>query len=267
MKRKLFVKKILLFLLFFIIIIVFIFLDLKAYSSLKEKAYYHALAKYMSEKSSSDLSCNEDKTSSEQILPQKTEKMLKLEELHTQNSDIVAWLEIPETAISYPVLLTNNNSFYLNHSYNKSYSAMGSLFLDKDTDLNRPSENFLIYGHRNQSGAMFEDLLKYESENFYQKHKKVHFTTLSEDAEYEIISAFRSKVYYQTDTNVFRYYYFVNAKDKKDFDNYVQSAKAVSMYDTGISAEYHDSLITLSTCAYHTEDGRFAVVARKKTDN
>lgn len=136
--------------------------------------------------------------------------------------------------------------------------------MDKDVSFSPSSSNFLIYGHRNKSGAMFENLLNYEKEAFYHEHKIINFTTLDEDTEYEIISAFRSKVYYKSDRNVFRYYYFVNASNENEYNNFVKNAKSASLYDTGVTANYGEQLLTLSTCAYHTEDGRFAVVAKKK---
>lgn len=111
---------------------------------------------------------------------------------------------------------------------------------------------------------MFCELLKYEDENFYNEHQTIRFTTNKEDAEYEIIAVFKSRVYYKSEKNVFRYYYFVDANNKEEFDEFVKSSKKASLYDTGKTAKYGDQLMTLSTCSYHTEDGRFAVVARKK---
>ena len=153
----------------------------------------------------------------------------------------------------------------MDHTYEKEYSARGSIFLDKSVNLSLPSSNFLIYGHRNKSGEMFEDLLKYEQISFYQEHKIINFTTLDEDIEYEILSVFRSRVYYQSEKNVFRYYYFINATNEHEYNKFISDAKAASLYDTGIMAKYNEQLLTLSTCAYHTEDGRFAIVAKKKT--
>ena len=72
--------------------------------------------------------------------------------------------------------------------------------------------------------------------------------------------------YYKSEKNVFRYYYFINAENEKEYNEFVDSAKENSLYDTGKTAEYGDQLMTLSTCAYHIEDGRFAVVAREKED-
>lgn len=110
---------------------------------------------------------------------------------------------------------------------------------------------------------MFEDLMKYTDEEFYKEHTKIRFTTATEDTEYEIISVFKSRVYYKDEKNVFRYYYFVNAETEEEYNNYVSSAKEVSIYDTGVTAEYGEQLLTLSTCEYSQEDGRFVVVAKK----
>ena len=114
-----------------------------------------------------------------------------------------------------------------------------------------------------QDGSMFHDLLNYADEDYYKEHPTIRFTTPEEDAEFEIIAAFRSRVYYKSEQNVFRYYYFVNPESEEDYNEFVKNAKEASIYNTGKTAEYGDELITLSTCSYHTEDGRFAVVARK----
>lgn len=192
-----------------------------------------------------------------------TERMLQVKELQKENSDIVGWLEVGGTNINYPVLQGEDNSYYMTHNYKKEQATSGSLFLDKDYNWDIPSSNLLIYGHNNKDGLMFQELLKYESEEFYKEHPTIRFTTEKEDAEYEILSAFKSRVYYKSETNVFRYYFFVNAESEEEYNEYVENAKKESLYDTGKTAQYGDQLITLSTCAYHTEDGRFAVVGRK----
>ena len=201
-----------------------------------------------------------------QITDDTTERMLQIKELQKENSDIVGWLEIEGTNINYPVLQGDDNSYYMTHNYKRETTSSGSLFLDKDYDWDIPSSNLLIYGHNNLDGLMFQELLKYEDEEFYKEHPTFRFTTADEDSEYEIISAFRSKVYYKSEKNVFRYYYFINAENEKEYNEFVDSAKENSLYDTGKTAEYGDQLMTLSTCAYHIEDGRFAVVAREKED-
>lgn len=177
---------------------------------------------------------------------EKSDRIEKVKELQKENSDIVAWIEIEGTNINYPILHTTNNDFYLNYNYKKEETLAGSLFLDKDFDIKNGSSNYLIYGHRNKQGLMFEDLLKYAKE----------------DRDYEIMAVFYSRVYYKDEQNVFRYYYFVNAKDENEYNNYVKKSKDASIYDTGVTAKYGEQLLTLSPCEYSQEDGRFVIVAK-----
>ena len=193
------------------------------------------------------------------------ERILKVEKLQEENSDIVGWLEIEGTSINYPVLQGIDNEYYMTKKKKKQKSKNGSIFLTKDYDWSIPSSNLLIYGHNLNNGTMFQELLKYAKEEFYKEHPTIRFTTNKEDAEYEIISVFKSRVYYKSEKNVFRYYFFVNAKSEAEYNEFVQNAKKASLYNIDATAQYGDQLITLSTCSYHVEEGRFAVVGRKIT--
>ena len=189
--------------------------------------------------------------------------MLQLQELKKENEDIIAWIQIPGTKIDFPVLQGQDNEYYIRHTYKKEYSVDGSIFLDKDYNWDKPSDNLLIYGHNNKNGNMFQDLLKYEDKNYYKEHPTINFTTVNEDCVYEIIAVFKSRVYYKSERNVFRYYYFINAENEEEYNYYVEESKKASLYDTGKTAEYGEKLLTLSTCEYSQEDGRFVIVAKK----
>lgn len=195
---------------------------------------------------------------------EKKERMLKVKKLQEINTDIVGWIQIEGTNINYPVLQGEDNEYYLNHNYKKQKTEKGSIFLDKSYNWDIESNNLIIYGHNLVNGQMFKDLLKYSKEEFFEQHKTIRFTTAEADKEYEIISVFKSKVYNKTEKNVFRYYDFINSKSEKEYNNFVKQAKEASLYDTKNTAEYGDNLITLITCAYHIDDGRFVVIAREK---
>ena len=192
-----------------------------------------------------------------------TERMLQVKQLQGQNTDIVGWLEIENTNINYPVLQGADNNYYMTHNYKNEKSKNGSIFLDADYNWGIPSNNLLMYGHNLGNGMMFQELLKYEKESFYQEHPVIRFTTAEEDAEYEIISVFKSRVYYKSEKNVFRYYYFINNESEEEYNEFVKNAKNASLYPIDATASYGDQLITLSTCSYYVEDGRFVVVGRK----
>jgi len=131
-------------------------------------------------------------------------------------------------------------------------------YVQENCDLEQ-SDNVVIYGHHMKNGSMFSDLCKYESEDFYQAHKNVHFDTLADFGEYEIVAAFKTVAYSQEG---FKYYHFVNAEDEAAFDEFIAECKSLALYDTGVSAEYGDKLITLSTCEYSRTNGRMVIVAK-----
>jgi len=193
-----------------------------------------------------------------------SEKTFKVRTLHNNiNNDIIGWIEIENTKINFPVVQAKNNEYYLTHTYLKEESKDGSIFLDKNYNWNKSSSNFLLYGHNNLNGNMFQDLLKYEDESYYTEHPTIRYTTIYDDCIYDIIAVFKSRVFYKDEVNVFRYYYFINAENESEYNNYIEESKKASLYDTGKSAKYGEQLLTLSTCEYSQEDGRFVVVAKK----
>ena len=121
------------------------------------------------------------------------------------------------------------------------------------------SDNIIVYGHHMNNGSMFADLCKYEREGFYREHPIVRFDTLSSLNEYEIVAVFKTVAYSEKG---FKYYHFVDAAGEDDFNAFVSQCKALALYDTGVSAEYGDKLLTLSTCEYSRTNGRMVVVAK-----
>ena len=75
-----------------------------------------------------------------------------------------------------------------------------------------------------------------------------------------MVAAFYSQAYDSQEEGAFRYYQYTDLSDPQVFSEYVRQAKAASLYDTGVTPRPGDRLLTLSTCSYHTRDGRFVVV-------
>ena len=157
---------------------------------------------------------------------------------------------------------TNNNEDYLEHNMNQEKDRNGALFLDKDCDVLKRSTNLIIYGHHMKSGRMFGNLDDYESQKYYKKHPIIQFDTIYEKGTYEIMYVFRSRVYSEGEV-VFKYYQFIDCYSEQEFNSNMQEMEALSLYDTGVKAEYGDQLLTLSTCDSTVDDGRFVVVAKK----
>ena len=183
-------------------------------------------------------------------------------ELYRQNEDMVGWIKVEDTKINYPVMQSKDNpNFYLRHGFDKGYTVYGCPYVQENCDVDAPSDNLVIYGHHMNDNSMFAGLMKYADKSFWEKHKTIQFDTLTEKGKYEVVAAFKTEVY--TDSpNSFRYYDFVNADTEDDFDAYIAKCKELALYDTGVTAEYGDQLITLSTCEYSRTNGRMVVVAK-----
>lgn len=179
------------------------------------------------------------------------------------NDDMAAWIQVPGTVIDYPVMWTpENEEYYLYRGFDGSKNQNGCLILDTDSCVDPLTTNLIIHGHNMKSGAMFGSLLKYEKESYYQEHKDIILYTEGVQRNYEIIAVFRSQVYKKSD-QVFKFYKFFQADTAEEFDDFYKNIKELSLYDTGVTAEFGDRFITLSTCTYHVENGRFVVVAKE----
>ena len=190
----------------------------------------------------------------------------KFEKLYQQNNDFMGWLQIKDTNVDYPVMYTPNDNekgeFYIHRDFEMNYSSAGLPFIDANCNIEMPTDNIIIYGHNMNSGKMFHDIIKYETQEFYESHKTFTFDTIYGNGTYEVVAAFYGQILPE-DSTEFKYYEFVNAGNEEEFMNFVENVKKKSVINTGVEVSYGDSLITLSTCAYHVDDGRFAVVAKK----
>lgn len=183
---------------------------------------------------------------------------------YAENSDLVAWLSIDDTTIDYPVVrIEGDNDFYLHHNFYKNQSGLGTPFVDYRCMLWPRSTNLIIYGHHIRGGKMFSALLKYENDPAYcAAHSIIHFNTIYEEQDYQVMAVFRSQIY-RSDEDVFKFYNFIEAKNAAAFDSFEENILALSQYDTCVSASFGDSFITLVTCAYHVTNGRFVIVAKR----
>ena len=186
----------------------------------------------------------------------------RLQEQYEKNPDLAGWLTIPGTRIDYPVMYSPDEpERYLHANFEVSYSFAGLPFIDAACD--PESGNRIIYAHNMLDGSMFRTLLKYQQKDFWQRNPVISFNTLYEEQEYEVVAAFYDKVYKKTDTN-FKFYQFYDTSDQSRFDEAMAYYREHALYDTGVTAQCGDLFLTLVTCAYQTENGRFVVVARKK---
>lgn len=181
-----------------------------------------------------------------------------------RNPDFVGWIKITGTKLDCPLMYTpGDGEKYLRRNMEGEYSVGGVPFIDEHCSLDPRSDNLIIYGHNMKNGTMFRTLMEYDQRDYWEEHPVIYLSSLYEEKEYEILAAFYDKVYMKTDT-CFKFYQFIDAEDEEDFNEAIAYFKKHALYDTGVTAAYGDKLITLVTCSYHVDNGRFVVVAREK---
>ncbi len=184
--------------------------------------------------------------------------------LAEQNADFFGWISIADTVINYPVMHTPDDpERYLHRDFDGGSSQSGVPFLAASCF--EGCGNYLIYGHNMKNGTMFASLLSYANREYWREHPVIRFDTLTDTGEYQVLAAFYSQIYEREAGNVFRYYNYTDIQEPASFEEYVRQVQAAALYDTGVDVTFGDELLTLSTCSYHTGDGRFVVVARKRS--
>lgn len=181
--------------------------------------------------------------------------------LYEINNDLVGWISIDGTTINYPVVQSPYEAnFYLRKNFYKEKATCGTIYVREACDVNKPSDNVTLYGHNMRNGTMFADLHKYEKPSFWASNRFIQFNTLTEYHQYEIFAVFITSA---TMGEGFRYHIFDDATNAAEFDEFVAGCKSISLYDTGITPQYGEKLLTLSTCDKSIDNGRLVVVARR----
>ena len=182
---------------------------------------------------------------------------IDLEACLAQNKDFVAWLSIPGTVISYPVVRSDDSAYYLSHLFNGKKSKLGCLFSLKSSDYQLPSQNIAIYGHHlSHSDAMFSTLIDYKQEAYYAEHSVITLDSIYGRRSYRIFAVLNMKVSdWDPATASFG--------SGKAFLQFVNRAKRKALYSTGVEVKEDDHILTLITCdrSFGGASGRLIVMA------
>lgn len=193
----------------------------------------------------------------QESVTEKKDKTMNVTKLKGENKDCIGYLEVSGTSISYPIMQTRDNpNYYLNHDFDKNYSFYGTPYLSAYCDLKK-SDNLIIYGHNINGGKMFGALEQYKEKDFFDRHRKIYFTT-DRRREYEVFAVMSVNV------RKFKYWKFIMARDEKDYDEFVQKVLEHSMWNIGGKPKYKEQILMLSTCDNGKEDDWRIVVVGKE---
>ena len=158
------------------------------------------------------------------------------------NPDIVGYIEVNNTNINYPIVKSNDNKYYLNHSFTKNLSKRGAIFLDYRNDLDDLSRNNIIYGHGLVDRTMFGSLNNLLDEEWFN-NKDNHYIRIITDNRIMIFKIF--SVYTIDKESYYIKTYFSNNKYFKEF---LETIVKRSIHKFNINVSPSDRILTLSTC-------------------
>lgn len=177
---------------------------------------------------------------------------LDLKVLQKENKDVVGWIMIPDTEISYPLLQGEDNTYYLEHTWEHTKSRGGSIFLEQMCSKDLTDYNTIIYGHRMKNRSMFGSLAFYNDKEYLEAHPYIYLADNQGCHIYEIYAVYETK----TDGPVYQIEPFNDEMKKKFIEWTVQE----SVVDTGIVPELNERILTLSTCtAGNNQEKRWIV--------
>lgn len=188
--------------------------------------------------------------------------LIEYSEIYAKNPDLVGWIRIDGTKLDNPVMQTPDNpNYYLDHDFSKQASDWGAIYAREECGIFEASDNITLYGHNMNDGSMFAALNAYwKNEEVVKNNPLIFFDTLYEYRVYKIFAVFK------TSANLgegFDYHNMIDASSKEEFDEFIATCKDLSYYDSGITPQYGDKVICLSTCEYDLpgNNGRLVVAA------
>lgn len=175
---------------------------------------------------------------------------INFEMLEEINGDLVCWIDVPDTGISYPVVQGKDNSYYLRRSFEGQYYFGGVIFLDYLCEPDLSGQNTILYGHNMLDGSMFAPLAEYMDEQYFAAHSRVYLYTQDQVLVYRVFNA--------RQTDVQDGCYQVEFSDEQEAADW-----AKQMLDRWqIDAPRHEGpILTLSTCTNGEKTDRYVVQA------
>ena len=183
---------------------------------------------------------------------------MDLEALRAVNFDVLGWIYIPDSAISFPLMEADDNQEYLYHTWDKKSSKYGSIFLECRNSRDLSDFNTLIYGHNMLTEHMFGTLTAYKDQSYLDAHPCVYIRLNSGVYRYRIFSVYEAQVV----SNTYRLIFEDDVRKQEALDLYTSS----NWLESEIQPTTADRILTLSTCTGRgTDHLRFVVQAVLET--
>lgn len=191
----------------------------------------------------------------EEIIDENKLNDVNLEALRSKNNEVVGFIKVNGTNIEYSVLKHKDNSYYLTHSFDKSYNKYGWIFANYENRFDGTDRNITLFGHNMKNGSMFGSLKNVLTSDWQSKEEnlKIFFITDEGKYAYEVFSTY--KIYKE------EFFAKSNFKNDNDFLEFIKTIKSRSNKNYNVEVTENDKILTLSTCY---KDNNYRVVLHAK---
>lgn len=189
------------------------------------------------------------------VKAEEKEYNVDFETLGKINSNITGWIIMENTPINYPVVWSEDNEFYLKHLFTGEYNNAGCIYIETANSKDMTDKNTVMYGHNMKNGTMFAALLNYRKQEFYDANKVLYY--IRSDGAMFRLEPFAGYISSGDDP-----YIEIEFDSTEAFYEYVNHKIANSTFRSSVQIQPEDRIVTLSTCSYHVNDGRYAVFCK-----
>lgn len=174
--------------------------------------------------------------------------------LQQRNSEVYAWIVVPNTKINYPIVQNEQTDFYLRRSLDKEYLFAGCIYTNKVNSKDFSDPVTVIYGHNMRDDTMFCMLHRFESKKFFDENKYFYIYTPDRKLTYEIVSALK-----YDNRRITTAYDFSDPEQIESYHYSILNPKFDLFNSRNIELTLDTKLVTLSTCVANRPNYRYLV--------
>lgn len=174
--------------------------------------------------------------------------------LTARNGEYIGWLQVDGTDISYPVVQSKEELFYLRRDFDKNHSIAGTVFMDYRNSKDFTDVNTVLYGHNMHDGTMFAPLKKFLKSDFFDRYKRITVSIPGRVLQYEIFAVYKARVSSVPNDP--------GKLTQQEFDKFMAQISSLALCRRETAVTVQDNILTLATCGDNSGNSRIVIHAK-----
>lgn len=180
----------------------------------------------------------------------------ELTEAIRKYEDTVGYLKIADTNMDFPIVQGEDNFFYENRNYDRSYSEVAATYMLTECDA-ETSRHIVIYGENVDAAGRLGELNKYLDYDFFHTHEFITLELLDGAQVWQVFSVHLSSITFD--------YKDIEFESNTEYLAYIRMFQTMSQFKRDVNLTEEDQILTLVT-DYHDldlDEGYLMIHARR----